>query len=83
MGKGHLEVVKYLVEEAGCDPIALTRDKATMVHRAARRGHLEVVKYLVEEAGVDPHAKTMVRWYHLNICKTVFVVTRKIRPQSI
>jgi ankyrin repeat protein len=44
--KGHLHVVKYLVEEAGADV-------QPALASAAAKGHLHVVEYLVEEAGAD------------------------------
>ena len=43
---GHLEVVKYLIEECGADVHAFD-DSA--LHLANGKGHLEVVKYLVED----------------------------------
>ena len=48
--KGHLEVVKYLIE-AGAD-IHANNDKA--LNYSALYGHLEVVKYLIEKgANID------------------------------
>ena len=48
---GHLEIVKYLKEECGCDP--KVEDNQPM-KKAASYGHLEVVKYLIEECECDP-----------------------------
>jgi ankyrin repeat protein len=50
---GHLDVVKYLVEEHGADVRAQSNNA---IKRASENGHLDVVKYLVEECDVDVHA---------------------------
>ncbi|HEY6438199.1 MAG TPA: ankyrin repeat domain-containing protein, partial [Ignavibacteriaceae bacterium] len=41
---GHLDVVKYLVEQKGADVNAVNKYGYTPLHRAARYGHLDVVK---------------------------------------
>lgn len=56
---GRLEVLAFLVEEAGVnaeDPglISARSKRRRPLHWAARNGQLETVKYLVEVAGVDP-----------------------------
>ena len=51
---GHLEVVKYLVEE--CEANVHARDERALCD-AAWGGHLEVVKYLVEECEANVHAR--------------------------
>ena len=50
-GGGHLEVVKYLIEDRGCDPNITDNYGWNALYCAARVGHLEVVKYLIEERG--------------------------------
>ncbi len=55
-GRGHLEVVRYLVEEQGLDVNAENRYDNTALHRAAERGYLEVVRYLVGQ-GADVTAR--------------------------
>jgi ankyrin repeat protein len=47
--KGHLAVVKFLVEEGKASVDQATNDDATPLFIAAQEGHLDVVKYLVEE----------------------------------
>lgn len=47
--KGHLSIVKYLVEECECDPHRPENgvESKTPIHIAVYCGHLHVVKYLV------------------------------------
>ena len=54
--EGHLNIVKYLVEEKEVDPSKENTDGRTPVFIAAWGGHLNVVKYLVGERGVDASA---------------------------
>ncbi|CAJ0930094.1 unnamed protein product, partial [Mesorhabditis belari] len=49
---GFLDVVRYLVEEAGADLNQTTRTNSTPLRGACYDGHLEIVKYLVEH-GAD------------------------------
>ncbi|CAK9253192.1 unnamed protein product, partial [Sphagnum jensenii] len=49
--KGHLDVVKYLVEK-GADVKAANKYGYTPLHWAASSGKLDIVKYLVEK-GAD------------------------------
>ena len=63
-GSGHLQVLRYLVDECGCSPEEPQRGKRgfrgrTPLHWSARNGHLHVVKYLVVEHGVDLEAATV------------------------
>lgn len=63
-GGGHLSIVRYLVEECGCDPNQPQRGKRsfsgrTPLHWAARNGHLEVVRCLLQEYAVDIEAATI------------------------
>ena len=51
---GHLDVVRYLVEEVKIDPDNSANDGFTSIWLAARNGHFELVRYLVEEANADP-----------------------------
>ena len=56
---GHLDTVKYLVEECHCDP---TVDKAgqTPLALAYSKRHLETVKYLVQEQQCNPNCMFFV-----------------------
>jgi len=58
---GHLEVVKYLVED--CDADVHAMDDFALV-LAAWGGQLEIIKYLVEECGTDIHVwdDYVLRW---------------------
>uniref|UniRef100_A0A1X7VDQ8 Uncharacterized protein n=1 Tax=Amphimedon queenslandica TaxID=400682 RepID=A0A1X7VDQ8_AMPQE len=53
---GHIDSIKYLINECHCDPMATTKDGETILHRAA--GHIDIVKYLINECHCDPMATT-------------------------
>jgi ankyrin repeat protein len=56
--EGHADVVKYLVEECGCDVNVCTRDGLTPLHLACKHGHsIEVVKFLLNR----PECNSLVR----------------------
>ena len=63
-GAGHLDAVKFLVEEAGTDPATTSQAGRrayagrTALHWAARNGHVHVMEYLVSDRGVDVDART-------------------------
>lgn len=59
---GHLEIVKYLLEE-GADPDADEDGEA--VQEAAKNGHLEVVRALLE-AGADANVGDGIHWAAAN-----------------
>ena len=54
--EGHLEVVKYLVEQGADINATTSRYGWTVLHYAATWGQLAVVRYLVEQ-GADVNAK--------------------------
>ena len=51
---GHLQIVKYLIEQDYCERECRNRFKNTPLNRAAIQGQLEVVRYLIEERNCDP-----------------------------
>ena len=51
---GAVEVVKYLVEEQGCDVHYRNIVGNTPLHTAAFGNKLDILKYLVDEKGCDP-----------------------------
>eukprot|EP00736_Rhodelphis_marinus_P010780 Rmarinus@m.15792 len=55
---GHVEIVRYLVENAGADCKTAMRDGETALYRAARHGHVAMVQYLVSK-GCDLNAGTL------------------------
>ena len=55
---GHLEVVKYLVEQCHVDIYARTNGGWTALHFASVEGHLEVVRYFVHDCHVDVSTKS-------------------------
>jgi ankyrin repeat protein len=54
---GHLQVVKYLVEECGADASRADPSGATPLTFAANQGHVEIVKYLLVRPGIIVNAK--------------------------
>jgi ankyrin repeat protein len=52
--RGHLEVVRWLFEEAKAEAAKPNRKGATPLYIAAQENHLQVVKFLVETCGCDP-----------------------------
>ena len=56
--KGHLEIVKYLIETCLVEKDARNNLGSTALHIATRNGHLEIVKYLIETGQVNKEAKT-------------------------
>ena len=59
---GHLDIVKYLIEECHCDLEAKDRYRNTPLHQAVRFGHLNIVKYLIEDCHCDPKEKNNNGW---------------------
>jgi ankyrin repeat protein len=55
---GQLEVVKYLVEEAGADVRSTDHIGTTALIWGAHGGHVEVVDYLLCSQDIDIHAQT-------------------------
>ena len=51
---GHLDIVKYFVEEIKCNVECMDPLRQKPLQYAARGGGLTVVKYLIEEKGCDP-----------------------------
>ena len=46
---GHLEMVKYLINEQHCDPMTIGALIRTPLHCACRCGHLNIVQYIFNE----------------------------------
>jgi len=44
-----LHIMKYLIDEQGCDPSCLDTDQETTLHHAACKGYLHVIRYLIDE----------------------------------
>ena len=64
-GGGHLDILKYLIEERKADPCFRTIKQwktsrftiapgRSLLHTASSKGHYNVVRYLVEQCGLDP-----------------------------
>ena len=52
--KGHLDIVKYLVENQRCHPSSLDYSGTTPLYLAASDGHLPIVRYLTLKHNCDP-----------------------------
>ena len=66
-GKGHLEVVKHLVERKGCDINVKADNNETPYHKACYTGHLDVVEYLSSNTLCDVHGKDKFGWTALHL----------------
>ena len=53
-----VDIVRYLVNECNCDPMATDSSKRTVLHYAAAYGSTDVVKYLINECNCDLMACT-------------------------
>ena len=57
---GHLEVVKYFIEELHCDSMNIGNDFGdTALHYACGNGHLNVTRYLIKEEHCAPSCTNM------------------------
>ncbi len=50
---GRIQVLKYLIEDQGCNPASLGCNGTTPLHRAATFKHLAIVQYLITQHQVD------------------------------
>ncbi|XP_011408872.1 PREDICTED: uncharacterized protein LOC105315816, partial [Amphimedon queenslandica] len=50
----HIDIVKYLINECHCDPMATDSNNKTTLHKAAQRDSSDVAKYLINEKHCDP-----------------------------
>ena len=44
---GHLDIVKFLINTIGCDPLSINIEGLPCLHMAAEHGHLNVVEYFI------------------------------------
>ncbi|GAA5890302.1 hypothetical protein JCM8208_002772 [Rhodotorula glutinis] len=63
--KGHVEVVKWLIEQAGAMPELEDAEGETPLHKAAHRGHLDVCRFLISR-NVDVNTPDHDGWTALH-----------------
>ena len=67
---GHLDIVKYFVEERKCNVECKDQFGITPLHYAAAGGRLAIVKYMIKEKGCDPMYRDASGWTTLHCaCK--------------
>ena len=66
---GHLDIVRYLIEEMNYDPNIRENDGLNALLLAANRGHLNIVKYLIEERKYDFNIRFAADRGYLNIVR--------------
>jgi hypothetical protein len=69
--RGHLDVVRYLVQKLGADVNLALHHGATPVYIAADTGKLDILRLLVGELGADVHTAIA------NGCTAVFIAAQK------
>ncbi|KAI3612466.1 ankyrin unc44 [Moniliophthora roreri] len=66
--KGHLDIIKWLIEDCGSMPDLEDKEGETALHKAALNGYLHIIKYLLPDRA-DIHARDVDGWTALhNAC---------------
>jgi ankyrin repeat protein len=89
---GNLQVVKYLVEEAGADERHTGRTLMNPLMQAAGKGHTAIVQYLLDRPGTDLETRTErgretaldIACYkgHLDVVELLVAAGARVDPQS-
>ena len=56
---GYREIVKFLIQDAQCNPMRITSNAWTPLHSASQCGKLDIIKYLIKEQQCDPNCRTL------------------------
>ena len=56
--QGHIDVLRYFIEDRGCNAACVDQDGWTPLHYAALHKHLDIVQYLIEKQQVEPFSRS-------------------------
>lgn len=54
---GHCDVVQYLIDKAGCDPLSKSQQGKTPLHLTCETGHLNTVRLLMQTYHCEPDCR--------------------------
>ena len=52
--RGHLDIVRFLIDEQHCDPNCKDANDSSLLHSASYAGHINLVQYLITERDSNP-----------------------------
>ncbi|KZV69854.1 ankyrin [Peniophora sp. CONT] len=79
--RGHLDIVKWLIEGCGAIPDLEDKEGETAVHKASLQGHIDIIKYLLPNKS-EVHARDADGWTALhNACSKVCQSSTRHEPR--